>query len=294
MAGIAFVCPRPPTVSLGSGTDTQIVMKINGVVFTSYSFFMSVQRPTNGNGSNGGNGSDEPSLSQICLAGTGSGILGSTIACPTELIKIRQQSAPPQLNPSTLSVLRSVLLQDGLKGLYRGFSATALRDIAYGPYFCTYVSPSHHKGRSSLCGIVRYEAVCRFFKSRKTSTVTVTEAVTKTSRTPARRRHGSLIDEAEKELAILTWPELMTAGGLAGLMGWFVSAIQRCKTSLIGWAERHLTTIRSHSPLTCLRLVCRPCPGKGSMGRGNLCLELLWTQSGMKGGGSCSQASDRP
>lgn len=59
------------------------------------------------------------------------------IACPTELIKIRQQSAPPHLYPSTLSVFTDILRQGGVRGLYRGFSATAMRDVAYGPYFCT-------------------------------------------------------------------------------------------------------------------------------------------------------------
>ena len=57
------------------------------------------------------------------------GLMGAT--------QIRQQSAPTHLNPSTLAVFREVIRADGLRGLYRGFPATALRDIAYGPYFCT-------------------------------------------------------------------------------------------------------------------------------------------------------------
>ena len=58
-----------------------------------------------------------------------------------------------------------------------------------------------------------YEAVCRYFKSRKSPP----------SPPSPRHRHTSLIDEAEEDLATLTWPELMTAGGLAGVVAWLVS-----------------------------------------------------------------------
>lgn len=51
--------------------------------------------------------------------------------------QIRQQSAPPHLDPSVWQVCRQIIRTDGLRGLYRGFSATALRDLAYGPYFLT-------------------------------------------------------------------------------------------------------------------------------------------------------------
>lgn len=54
-------------------------------------------------------------------------------------LQIRQQSAPPHLDPSTLDVVRSIIRTDGFRGLYRGFTATALRDLGYGPYFCTWV-----------------------------------------------------------------------------------------------------------------------------------------------------------
>lgn len=103
----------------------------------------------------------EPSLGQICLAGAGSGMVGSYVpleltpliyrllTCPMELVKvslipklnlikqIRQQSAPPHLSPSVIDVCRHIIRTDGIRGMYRGFSATFMRDIAYGPYFCT-------------------------------------------------------------------------------------------------------------------------------------------------------------
>ncbi|KAL7422931.1 hypothetical protein Q5752_002228 [Cryptotrichosporon argae] len=162
-------------------------IQINGVVFTSYSFFMGLQVDNEN--------PDEPDLRKIFLAGTGSGVVGSLLTCPTELIKIRQQSAPPYLNPSVFAVTRDIIRTNGLRGLYRGFSATALRDTAYGPYFCT------------------YEATCRFFKSLHPPAP------------PARKHHHeSLIDEAERELASgLSWAELMTAGGLAGVVAWIAT-----------------------------------------------------------------------
>jgi len=57
----------------------------------------------------------------------------------------------------------------------------------------------------------RYEATCRFFKSRKSPPE------------PPRHYHNNLIDEAEEEMRALSWPELMTAGGLAGVTAWIVS-----------------------------------------------------------------------
>jgi hypothetical protein len=59
------------------------------------------------------------------------------ITCPTELIKIRQQSSLAKIAPTTLGTLRHILKQDGLRGLYRGFAPTAGRELAYGTYFFT-------------------------------------------------------------------------------------------------------------------------------------------------------------
>lgn len=61
----------------------------------------------------------------------------------------------------------------------------------------------------------RYEAMCRFFKSFKPPPPPPTAS--------RNRHHDSLIDEAEAELASgLTWPELMAAGGMAGVTAWLV------------------------------------------------------------------------
>jgi len=62
--------------------------------------------------------------------------------------------------------------------------------------------------------------MCRFFKSFKPP------PPIKTSRNV---HHDSLIDEAEAELASgLTWPELMAAGGVAGVTAWLVRPAHHC------------------------------------------------------------------
>ncbi|GFZ48109.1 hypothetical protein JCM24511_05857 [Saitozyma sp. JCM 24511] len=184
---------------------------INGVVFSSYSLFMRLQLPRE----NGG----EPSLGQICLAGAGSGVIGALLTCPTELIKIRQQSAPPHLDPSTLDVVRSIIRTDGFRGLYRGFTATALRDLGYGPYFCTSQKPAPPP--SSSVGSRRHH-------------------------------HESLIEEAEEELGSLGWAELMTAGGLAGVTAWvatFPFDVFKTRLQAASWDESNGTVRRANNGL---------------------------------------------
>ncbi|WVR08551.1 hypothetical protein IAU60_005606 [Kwoniella sp. DSM 27419] len=162
---------------------------INGVVFTSYSFFMKLQLPADSQ--------VEPTLGQIFLAGAGSGAVSSLLTSPIELIKIRQQSAPPHVNTSTLGVIKHIIRTDGLRGLFRGLSATATRDLAYGPYFCT------------------YEGILRLFKYMKQPPLPANVS---------RHEGHTLIDEAEMELASgLSWTELMTAGGIAGVTAWLAT-----------------------------------------------------------------------
>lgn len=78
---------------------TEAGIQINGVVFTSYAFFMKLQRPVI-------ESNQEPHLAQICLAGAGSGVVAASVnydllfygcqaegrdrllTCPTELIKV--------------------------------------------------------------------------------------------------------------------------------------------------------------------------------------------------------------
>ncbi|KAI5120948.1 hypothetical protein M0805_001653 [Coniferiporia weirii] len=156
---------------------------LNGLVFSSYRFFMRMQLESD---------SDEPTITQVGLAGVGSGIVASIITCPIELIKIRQQNIIEH-RPSTRQVALDIFRRNGVRGLYRGLTATALRDVGYGAYFAT------------------YEAACRYFARRPSST----------RDTDTRSTHPLLADtEPSGETSTLSWPALLFAGALAGVSGW--------------------------------------------------------------------------
>lgn len=65
------------------------------------------------------------------------------IASPTELVKIRQQNVLGG-RTSAIKVAMGIFKQSGIRGLYRGLSATALRDTGYGAYFMA-VRLSYHQ-----------------------------------------------------------------------------------------------------------------------------------------------------
>ncbi|KAM0249356.1 hypothetical protein ACHAQJ_009072 [Trichoderma viride] len=70
-------------------------------------------------------------------AGAMGGLAVWVISAPTELIKCRAQMSTPVTSSWTL--LKQILRQGGIKGLYHGGVVTALRDsIGYGFYFWTY------------------------------------------------------------------------------------------------------------------------------------------------------------
>ncbi|KAG2359210.1 mitochondrial carrier domain-containing protein [Suillus spraguei] len=100
---------------------------MNGLVFASYKFFLKVQMVDG----------SIPSLTEVAIAGSCCGFSMSFFSAPIELIKIRQQN---MLESGLGSVSASKLIytihrEHGLKGLFRGLSATALRDLGYGAYF---------------------------------------------------------------------------------------------------------------------------------------------------------------
>lgn len=98
-----------------------------------------------------------PTITQIALAGAGSGIFSSyvtgflnhfetehkpqslflvpcrIVTTPTELIKIRQQSLLTRTTARKVAL--QILQENGVAGLYRGITVTALRDCGYGAYF---------------------------------------------------------------------------------------------------------------------------------------------------------------
>ncbi|GBE89433.1 Mitochondrial carnitine carrier [Sparassis crispa] len=159
---------------------------LNGLVFSSYRFLMKSQL------------SDEnatPTLTQINIAGAGSGVIASLITTPTELIKVHQQSmvvftssSAIHKPPTTFNVARLIFKHHGIRGLYRGITATALRDTGYGVYF------------------VAYEATLRYCAPP-----------------PPSHDHSSLISEADSSIASHSWPAMLLAGGVAGVAGWLVT-----------------------------------------------------------------------
>jgi len=79
---------------------------------------------------------------QHMVAGSTAGLLQSFIASPAELIKVRLQVARGHSSPlykGNMECAQYLWRTGGLRGLYRGFGITALRDTpAFGVYFWTY------------------------------------------------------------------------------------------------------------------------------------------------------------
>ncbi|KAF5354553.1 hypothetical protein D9758_011200 [Tetrapyrgos nigripes] len=179
---------------------------MNGLVFSSYRFFLKVQLENN---------DSVPTLAQIALAGTGTGIVTSVITTPTELIKIRQQSLPVHTSASRVAL--DILRRQGIRGLYRGLTATALRDCGYGAYFFA------------------YEATLRFFASQSFTPV-ASESETKY------RRHtetSAIIHELDHQPVSSqgseSWGVLLFAGAMAGIAGWvFTFPLDVIKTRIQG------------------------------------------------------------
>jgi hypothetical protein len=62
--------------------------------------------------------------------------LSRLLVTPIELLKIRQQVAAAQgMAPTNAELARTMFQTHGIRGLYRGVTATALRDAGYGWYF---------------------------------------------------------------------------------------------------------------------------------------------------------------
>ncbi|KAG8697241.1 hypothetical protein FRC09_007997 [Ceratobasidium sp. 395] len=163
---------------------------LNGLVFASTGYLIQAQQtdPTT-----------RPTLTQITLAGAGTGIIGSLIATPTELIKIRQQAnTSAGAQPSAWTVAKELWRGHGIRGLYRGVSSTAMRDMSYGTYFATY------EGMRRLLTPARSERA-----------VSSGAAISQDGK--------SMLDGdalvRDKDIP-LSWPRLMIAGGVAGIAGW--------------------------------------------------------------------------
>ncbi|KAG0222993.1 hypothetical protein BGW42_006173 [Actinomortierella wolfii] len=91
------------------------------------------------------NPTDEPTLTQIFLAGTGSGVVNAFISAPMELSKIRlQNQGPAGSGPGAIfykgpmDCFKQTFRQGGLRACYKGLWSTILRETSYGPYFLSY------------------------------------------------------------------------------------------------------------------------------------------------------------
>ncbi|KAF9318477.1 hypothetical protein BGZ91_005158, partial [Linnemannia elongata] len=119
------------------------VALVNALLFGVYGFFMDIQMKNPG---------DDPTLMQIYLAGTGSGIVNSFISCPMELSKIRLQNQDQAAGvvksgssglgttfyKGPMDCFKQTYRQGGLRACYRGLWSTILRETSYGPYFLSY------------------------------------------------------------------------------------------------------------------------------------------------------------
>ncbi|KAJ6794121.1 putative mitochondrial arginine transporter BAC2 [Iris pallida] len=89
---------------------------------------------------------EPPSYKSVALAGFGTGALQSLLLSPVELVKIRLQlqsagggSKQCRSRQGPLCIAKTILRNQGARGLYRGLSITVLRDApAHGVYFWTY------------------------------------------------------------------------------------------------------------------------------------------------------------
>lgn len=76
----------------------------------------------------GGGGGLQPELGMghLAAAGAFAGLVGCSVTCPVELVRSRQQLDPAATAPS---VVRQIVRDDGLRGIYRGMSATVVREV---------------------------------------------------------------------------------------------------------------------------------------------------------------------
>ncbi|KAG2586071.1 mitochondrial arginine transporter BAC2-like [Panicum virgatum] len=90
--------------------------------------------------------SEPPSYASVAVAGVGTGALQTLILSPVELVKIRLQLEAaghkhrrPGDHHGPVDMARDIFRREGLRGIYRGLTVTALRDApAHGVYFWTY------------------------------------------------------------------------------------------------------------------------------------------------------------
>lgn len=124
----------------GMATPLATIAFQNAVAFQAYALFSRALSDRT---------SQEPlSYQKVAIAGIAAGTIQTAILTPVDLIKIRLQIATdrrakksslqsPQAGP--LGLVRNIVRREGIKGLYRGWTATVIRDApSHAVYFGTY------------------------------------------------------------------------------------------------------------------------------------------------------------
>ncbi|GAU11006.1 hypothetical protein TSUD_112990 [Trifolium subterraneum] len=110
----------------------------NAMIFQSYTVFTRICSPSISS-------DGPPSLVNVALGGLGAGALQSLLISPVELVKIQIQLQKSNDNflenkkITPMNLAKNIWKNEGLRGIYRGFGITLLRDApALGFYFGTY------------------------------------------------------------------------------------------------------------------------------------------------------------
>ncbi|KAH9958833.1 mitochondrial carrier domain-containing protein [Russula dissimulans] len=167
---------------------------LNGLLFATYRFLIKFQMWHDDQTPD----DQQPTLGQVFLAGGGCGLASTLLTTPIELIKIQQQKQQQHLStpktgriPTARAVALHIYRTAGVRGLYRGFGATMLRDVGgFGLYFSG------------------YEGTLRLF------------APAPTPARPAQHADPVLDEVADTLSRPLGWAPLLLAGGAAGIIGW--------------------------------------------------------------------------
>jgi len=160
---------------------------------------------------------ESATLGQIMLAGLASGLLTAFISAPIDLIKIRQQNDTRVATSSSItSVVRDIVRKHGVRGLFRGYGATCVRDLGYGPYFFTYELLNR-----TLLGLHKGSLL-----------------------TAAHHPSPGPLPSTPPRLSAL---ELAISGGLAGMVGWAVTFWADVVKTRIQATEKAATVSPVHS-----------------------------------------------
>ncbi|KAL2338082.1 hypothetical protein Fmac_012528 [Flemingia macrophylla] len=126
----------PASLYRGMGTPLASVSFQNAMVFQTYAI---LSRAFDSSVSV----KDPPSYKGVALGGVGTGALQSLLLSPVELIKVRLQlqytGHMTESEKGPIRLAKSIWRKEGLRGLYRGFGVTVMRDApAHGLYFWSY------------------------------------------------------------------------------------------------------------------------------------------------------------